>query len=94
MSARTVHETILLVLDDDRDLLERLREAELVPRDPAALRPEHAEIARLVRTLLVELDVNWEGVEVILRLRAELMATRVQIRELLAVLRGDDHAGR
>jgi hypothetical protein len=94
MSARTVHEVILLVLGDDRDLLERLRDAELVPRDPEALRPEHAEVARLVRTLTDELDVNWEGVEVILRLRDELVATRDQIRELLALLRGGDHEAR
>jgi hypothetical protein len=94
MSGRTVHETILLVLGDDRDLLERLCDAELVPRDRDALRPEHAEVARLVRTLTDELEVNWEGVEVILRLRDELVATRHQIRELLVLLRDGDHGAR
>jgi hypothetical protein len=94
MSALTVHEVILLVLDNDRDLLERLCDAELVPRDPEAQRPEHAEIARLVRTLTDELEVNWAGVEVILRLRDELVATRQQIRELLVLLREGDHGAR
>jgi hypothetical protein len=35
-----------------------------------------------------ELEVNWPGVEVVLRLRTELVETRRQVHELSAVLRG------
>ncbi len=94
MSERTLHQTILVLLEDDTDLLEQMRDADLLPRDEAALLPEHAETARVVQTLLQELEIPWEGVEVILRMRDELLATRRQLGDLLSLLRGDDHDGR
>jgi hypothetical protein len=44
------------------------------------------EVARVARTLWRELDVNWPGVEIILRMRQELLATRRQLAEVLAAL--------
>lgn len=89
MSSRP-HDSILLdLLGGSDDLLTRLREAGLAPEDHEALGPHHADTARVVRVLSEELEVNWEGIEIIVRLRGELVATRRQLAELLARLRAD-----
>ena len=87
MTERVFRETLLVLLDGDQDLLEHLCAAGLVPREEDALRHEHAETARVVAILVHELDVNWPGVEVILRLRSEILATHRQVGELLAWLK-------
>lgn len=76
------------LLDDDAELYDQLCEAGLVPRDDTALAPEHLETARVVRVLVHELEVNWAGVEVVLRMRSQLLATRRQVHELAAIVRG------
>jgi hypothetical protein len=80
-------DVLISLLEGDLELLERLCAEGLVPRDDDALRPEHAETVRVVHTLVHDLDINWPGVEVILRMRSELVATRRQIEDLLALLR-------
>lgn len=83
-----LHRDVLLaVLDGDESLLERLCDEGLVPRDEAQLRAVHVERARVVYTLVHELDVNWAGVEVILRMREDLVATRAQVVELVELVR-------
>lgn len=77
---------LILLLHDDRGLYERLRDEGLLPSEDEHCLPEHADIARVVGTLIHELDVNWEGTEVILRMRSELIATRRQVASLLDVL--------
>ncbi len=49
------------------------------------------ERVRVVRTLVRDLDINWESVDVIMNLRDELMATRRQVTELIALLREREH---
>lgn len=96
MTVHIVRATVVTLLDGDEALYERLCVEGILPADEAALAPEHLELARVVHTLLHELDVNWAGVEVVLRLRAELIAARRQTAELLTYLshaRGD-RAGR
>ena len=75
------------LLDDDDELYARLREAGFVPADDASLAPEHLETARVVRTLVHELEINWPGVEVIVRMRSELVATQRQVAELAELVR-------
>lgn len=75
------------LLDDDPDLYAQLCDAGYVPRDDSALAPEHLETARVVRTLVRELEVNWAGVEIVMRMRSELVATRRQVQELAAIVR-------
>jgi hypothetical protein len=87
MSERIAFELLLGVLEGDRELLARLCESGAIPSDEAALRREHADAARVAYTLVHELDVNWAGVEVILRMRSELTSTRRQVAELIALLR-------
>lgn len=87
MSEHIARELLLSLLDNDRELLGRLCDAGVIPRDDDALRREHAEAARVAYTLVHELDVNWAGVEVILRMRQELTATQRQVAELFALLR-------
>lgn len=82
---------LLELLHHDDALFERLCEEGHLERDAAHYTPEQAETARVVGTLIHELDVNWPGAEVILRMRSELVATRRQVTELLVLLksRGD-----
>jgi len=75
------------LLADTPELYARLCEEGVVPTDDAALSSEHLETVRVVRTLVHELEVNWPGVEVILHMRTELIATRRQIAELARLLR-------
>ena len=83
----TLKQSLELLLADDRELYTFLCEAGFVPRDDAALAPEHLESARIARTLVHELEVNWAGVEVVLHMRSQLVATRRQMDELAALVR-------
>jgi hypothetical protein len=75
------------LLEEDDELHARLREAGFVPDDDAELEPEHLETARVVRTLVHELEINWPGVEVIVRMRRELVATQRQVSDLAELVR-------
>lgn len=88
MSQRIRRSTVLALLRDDIELCEYLCELGVMPRDEAQLLHEHLEAARVAGTLVHELEVNYAGVEVILRMRSELVATRRQIAQLIAELRG------
>ena len=87
MTDPTLRERLERLLVDSPDLYAQLCDAGLVPRDDDALAPSHLETARVVRTLVQELEVNWAGVEIVLRMRTELLGTRRQLDELAAVLR-------
>ena len=76
---------LLALIEDDREVVERLMECGLLEQREA-YDAAQAELARVARTLVRELDVNWAGVEIILRLRGELLDTRRQVAELLAFL--------
>jgi hypothetical protein len=86
MRPKIVRATVLHVVEGDEPFYERLCAEGLIPRDEAALEAAHLELARVAHTLVHELDVNWPGVDVVLRLRAELIASRRQVAELLALL--------
>lgn len=87
MTSLTIRARIIALLEGDEGLYQELEGSGFVPRDEAALSAEHLELARVARTLVRELEVNYAGVEVVLRMRAELMATRRQMHELLRLLR-------
>lgn len=85
MSQAVDRADVLALLRGDAEVLDRLVELELVA-DGRRFAPEDVERALVARTLVRELEVNWPGVEVILRLRAEITATRGQVTELLRLV--------
>jgi hypothetical protein len=87
MTDPSLRERLERLLAGDAELYAQLCEAGLVPRDERAPAPEHLEMVRVARTLVQELEVNWAGVEIVLRMRTELLSTRRQIEQLAAVLR-------
>jgi hypothetical protein len=88
--SRVVRATILTVLDGDEDLYRQLCHEGVLPHDEDALESDHLELARVTHTLLHELEVNWAGVEVVLRMRRELIETRRQVAELVRLLRDQE----
>jgi hypothetical protein len=87
MTPANLRETLERLLAGDRELYAQLCDAGLVPREDSQLAPEHLETARVVRTLVHELEVNWAGVEVVLHMRSQLVATRRQMSELAELVR-------
>jgi hypothetical protein len=90
--SRTLSErAVLELLEGDVEVIERLEALGYIrrPRAPE-LTAEEAECARVARTLVRELDVNWAGVDVVLRMRAEMLAMRRQVAELVALLRSHE----
>ena len=83
---RIVRATIVEVLGGDEALYDELLREGLLPHDEQTLLAEHVEVARVTQTLVRELEVNWAGVEVVLRMRSELIETRMQVAELLQLL--------
>jgi hypothetical protein len=80
-------QALLELLQQDRELLDLLFELELLRRDAESFADDDVECALVARTLVRELEVNGPGVEIILRMRSELLATRRQVAELLGQLR-------
>ena len=80
-------QALLVLLQQDRELVDLLFELELLPRDVDSYADEQVEHALVARTLVRELEVNGPGVEIILRMRSELIATRRQVAELITQLR-------
>ena len=79
-------ELLLQLLGDDRDLLDDLVTAGVIPR-AAELADADVEAVLVARTLIRELDVNLPGAEIIVRMRRELLDTRRQVAQLIALLR-------
>lgn len=86
MSSHRMRATVLTMLEGDEQLFEQLCSEGLLPREETSLSVEHLELARVAYTVLRELEVNWAGLEIVLRMRAELIASRRQVSELLALL--------
>jgi hypothetical protein len=56
-------------------------------QDAEDLLDDQVEAALVARTLIRELEVNWPGVEIILRMRAELLESRRQLARVADLLR-------
>lgn len=76
---------LLEVLGGDEHFLEEARQAGLID-EGESYDIVLVERVRVARTLVRELDVNWPGVEVVLRLREELVTTRHQMARLAKAL--------
>jgi hypothetical protein len=86
MTERVALTMLLQLLDDDREVLELQEECELVSSEADSFGGEEVELALVARTLLRELEVNPPGVEIILRMRRDLLAIRRQVADLVRQL--------
>ncbi|MAQ14632.1 MAG: hypothetical protein CMN30_07530 [Sandaracinus sp.] len=80
---------LLEVLGGDESFLDEAREAGLHHDEPT-YDVVYCERVRVARTLVRDLDVNWPGVEVVLRLREELVMSRRHVRRLATELARKD----
>jgi hypothetical protein len=77
---------LLELLEDDRELLELLVECGVLPPGADTCSEDQVSDALVARTLYRELEVNPPGVEIILRMRGEMLAMRRQVAEILRLL--------
>jgi hypothetical protein len=80
-AARFTYQRLVALVDDDHELIAQLVEdgvIELRGDDRALVDVDSVLAARTLR----ELDVDWSGIAIILRLRDELAAARRRIAEL------------
>lgn len=82
MKRRITFEQLVALVDDDRELVTALVSELIIERTDEGFCAEDVERALASRTLVRELDVNWAGVDVILRLREQLARARRRIEEL------------
>jgi hypothetical protein len=80
--SRYTYQHLVELLDGDNELIARLvEEGEIVQRDDDVVLVDVDRVL-LARTLVRELEVDWPGVEIILRMRDDLVAARRRIAEL------------
>lgn len=73
---------LLRLLEGDRELLHILSEVGIIDENAPGFAPDEVEVILISRTLVRELEVNGPGVDVILRLRKQLLLTRKRLAEL------------
>ena len=81
-SPRFTYQGLLELVEGDHELIARLVEEGMIERRGDDRAMVDVDRVLLVRTLWRELEIDWPGVEVILRLRDELQAARARIAEL------------
>lgn len=89
---RLTLDELLEVLGGDESFLDEARR-EGLHHDEPSYDIVHCERVRVARTLVRELDLNWPGVEVVLRLREELFTVRREIHRLAGELARRDADG-
>jgi hypothetical protein len=85
---RFTYQQLVELVDGDTELIVRLVEEGIIERradDRALVDVDRVLVAR---TLLRDLEIEWPGIEVILRLRDELVRARSRVAELEAELAG------
>ncbi|MGN6106588.1 MAG: hypothetical protein ACTHU0_15890 [Kofleriaceae bacterium] len=86
MTTRFTFRRLVELVEGDDALIERLVEEGVIERCDGDRALVDVDRVLLVRTLIRDLDVDWPGVELILRLRDELAAARARILELETAL--------
>ena len=82
MTTRFTYERLLELLGGDQELIAWLvDEGEIMQRDDTTVVVDVDRVL-IARTLVRELEIDWSGVEVILRLLSELADARRMIEEL------------
>ena len=86
MSARFTYQMLVELVHGDHELIARLVEEGFIePRDDDGAMVDINRVL-VAQTLWRDLDIEWPGIEVILRLCDELAAARRQIAQLQARL--------
>ena len=81
-STRLTYQHLIDLVDGDHELIARLvEEGEIEQRDDVVAMVDVDRVL-IARTLVRELEIDWPGVEVILRLLRELAEARQRIAEL------------
>ena len=81
-TTRFTYHQLIELLDGDQELIARLiEEGEIEQRDDVVAVVDVDRVL-IARTLVRELEIDWPGVEVILRLVGELAEARRRIAEL------------
>ena len=75
-------ESLLALLEDDQELLQALADHGIISEDAESFAPDDVETILVSQTLVRELEVNWPGVDVILRMRRQLLMARLQLAKL------------
>jgi hypothetical protein len=73
---------LLRLLEGDSELLHILSEVGIIDENASGFAPEEVEVILISRTLVRELEINGPGVDVILRLRKQLLLTRKRLAEI------------
>jgi hypothetical protein len=88
MTERFNLDALIAFLDGDREVVEGLERAGILEHHATGTySQEEMEHARVAHVLLRELEVNWAGVEVILRMRSQLLLTRRHLAEMARIVR-------
>ncbi len=82
---RYTYQHLLTLVEGDAELIAHLVEEGLLERNENVVTIDVDRVL-MVRTLWRDLDVEWPGIEIILRLVDELAAARRRIAELEAAL--------
>ncbi|MBX3158051.1 MAG: hypothetical protein KF773_18935 [Deltaproteobacteria bacterium] len=77
------YQHLLELVDGDDELLVRLVEEGLIERRGGVVTVD-VDVVLLARTLWRDLDVEWPGIEIIVKLAAQLASARRRIQELEA----------
>jgi hypothetical protein len=89
-TTRLTYQRLLELVGGDQELIDRLlEEGEIVQRDEVVAVVDVDRVL-VARTLVRELEIDWPGVEVILRLLGDLTRARQRIAELEAVVGGSE----
>lgn len=83
---RHSYATLLALVEGDAELLARLVDEGVIAMRADDVAVVDVELVLVARTLWRDLAIDWPGIEVILRLRAELAAARLRIAALEAEL--------
>ena len=78
---RFTYQALLALVEGDHDLIDHLVDEGLIERRDNDRVIVDVDVVLCARTLWRDLDVEWPGIEVILRLREELTAARRRIAE-------------
>jgi hypothetical protein len=87
-AARFTYQQLVQLVDGDDELIVRLVDEGLIARGEGDLVRVDLELVLAARTLWRDLEVEWSGIELILRLRDELVQARRRIGELEQELSG------